>query len=228
MKFWQIWSHEIEYETEKTLLISSSNKLPKRRKRESARRGVEEEDVTFKSCAKGDSEVTELLRRPEMGCDGAAAEIGDGLWLDRDRRWIGEEKKFWSEILKLEIFLFNLDVGVKWVQFSISSVLVISKTVQLITDPLSMDWFETVIYRFSLILVRFSSVQQFGSNFGFFAHPYAKGKPYKSIYKLKVQNTKKAPPKTKTKLQMDTHTKKWVFSPIIIAVIKSRLFWFQP
>jgi len=39
-----------------------------------ARRGVEEEDVTFKSCAKGDSEVTELLRRPEMGCDGAAAD----------------------------------------------------------------------------------------------------------------------------------------------------------
>jgi len=38
-----------------------------------------EEDVTFKSCAKGDGEVTELWRRPEIGCDGAAAEIGDGL-----------------------------------------------------------------------------------------------------------------------------------------------------
>jgi transposase len=72
MKFWQIWNHEIEYETEKTLLISCSNKLKKRRKRESARKGVEEEEVTFKSCAKGDGEV-------KMGCDGAAAEIGDGL-----------------------------------------------------------------------------------------------------------------------------------------------------
>jgi len=29
-----------------------------------------------------------------MGCDGAAAEIGDGLLLDHDQRWIGEEKKF--------------------------------------------------------------------------------------------------------------------------------------
>lgn len=35
--------------------------------------------IHFKSCAKGDGEVTELLRRPDMGCDGAAAEIGDGL-----------------------------------------------------------------------------------------------------------------------------------------------------
>jgi len=45
-----------------------------------------------------------------------------------------------------------------------------------------------------------------------------------NIYNLKVQNTKKAPPKTKTKLQVDTHTKEWGFPPIMIAVTKSRLF----
>jgi len=114
MKFWQIWSHEIEYETEKTWLISCSNKLPKRRKRESARRGVEEEDVTFKSCEKemvkwrsfgGDRRwvATELLRRSEMGCYWIT--IGDG----------SEKRRSSDRILEVEIFLFNLDFGVKWV-----------------------------------------------------------------------------------------------------------------
>jgi len=57
------------------------------------------------------------------------------------------------------------------VQFLLSSVLVFSKTVRLIIDPLSMDRFRTVIHWFSLISVRFSSVQQFGSVFGFFCSP---------------------------------------------------------
>ena len=44
-----------------------------------------------------------------------------------------------------------------YVQFWLSSILVFSKTVRLIIDPLSMDRFRTVIHRFSLISVRFSS-----------------------------------------------------------------------
>ena len=125
---------------------------------------------------KGDGEVTELWRRPEMGCDGTAAEIGDGLWLDRDRRWIGEERKFWSDFGGGDFFCliwileWNESVTV------LCSVLVFSKTVWLIIDPPSMDRFRTVIHQFSLISVRFSSTVWF--SFWFFCSPLDVGHWY--------------------------------------------------
>ena len=42
------------------------------------------------------------------------------------------------------------------------------------------------------------------------------------------ESTTKTEKKKKTRLQVDTHTKKRVFPPIMIIVTKGRLFWFQP
>ena len=63
--------------------------------------------------------------------------------------------------------LLLLPFGSIWVQL----IILFFKTVQLITDPQNTIRFWTFIHRFSLISVQFSSVQQFGSVFGFFVHP---------------------------------------------------------
>jgi len=148
MKFWQIWSHEIEYETEKTLLISCSTKLPKRRKRESARRGVEEEDVTFKSCEKEMVKwqsfswdrrwvATELLRRSEMGCYWITIRDGSEKRRSSDRilAWNESVTVFCSVFVKFSFGFFKNSSVNNWsskygsvqncytlVQFNISSV----------------------------------------------------------------------------------------------------------